>query len=81
MDIRCALIRQVAERLYIEDSVKAVRMCVKVTAVIYEESNRVFCQVGDSSGLMLAYLKKDRLSSIKEGDVVRLLSVTGVRGK
>lgn len=41
----------------------------------------MFCQVGDSSGLMLAYLKtSSRLKSIREGDVVRLLRVKGCRG-
>jgi hypothetical protein len=41
----------------------------------------VFCQVGDSSGLMMAYLKtSSRLKSIREGDVVRLIRAKGCRG-
>ena len=57
-------------------------MYVKVTAVIYTVKDRVFCQVGDSSGLMLAYLKlTHRMPKISEGDVVRLLQVRGVRGR
>lgn len=48
--------------------------------IISNEGNRVLCSVADSSGMMLAYLKKDRVKDIKEKDVVRLLHVRGCRG-
>jgi hypothetical protein len=33
-------------------------MIVKVVFILNEWNSGVFCQVGDSSGLMLAYIKK-----------------------
>lgn len=47
--------------------------------IMNDWSNRVFCQVGDSSGRMLAYIKKDG-KTINEGDVLKLLKVACKRG-
>jgi hypothetical protein len=57
-------------------------MYVKVMAIMNVTADRVFCQVGDSSGRMLAYLKQShRVPRISEGDVVRLLTVKGLIGR
>lgn len=56
-------------------------MTVKVIAVSKNVATYSVCLVGDSSGMILAYLKKDRVKTIKENDVVRLLNVRGMRGK
>lgn len=58
------------------------RMYVQVMAIMNVTNDRVFCQVGDSSGRMLAYLKQShRVPKINEGDVVRLLTVKGLIGR
>jgi hypothetical protein len=41
----------------------------------------VFCQVGDSSGLMFAYLKRDGMKAITEGSVVKITHLTAKRGQ
>jgi len=61
--------------------IKVRRMYVQIVTILEDDSKRVFCIVGDSSGQMLAYLNKSTLKHIKEGDVVRLIGVMGVRGK
>lgn len=54
-------------------------MIVQVAFILNEWTDKLFCQVGDSSGLMLAYLKKDKMV-IKEGDVVTLRKITAKKG-
>ena len=82
MDVRCALVRQVCDKLRKRKTLKVRRMYVQVVTIFEEKNELVFCFVGDSSGQMLAYLKKShRKPQIKEGEVVRLLHVVGIRGK
>lgn len=78
-DKNCQLIREVAERLRKKNSFTVNKMIVKVAFILNEWTDKLFCQVGDSSGLMLAYLKKDRMV-IKEGDVVKLSKITARKG-
>ncbi len=56
-------------------------MTVKVVSIVNNVANYSLCLVGDSSGMILAYLRKDKVKNIKELDVVRLLNVRGMRGK
>jgi len=56
-------------------------MTVKVVTIINIKDNYTLCLVGDSSGMMLAYLRKDKVKTIQKSDVVRLVNIWGVRGK
>ena len=55
-------------------------MTVEVVTVISESSSGAFCIVGDSSGMIMAYLKKETPKSISSLDIVRLQDVRGIRG-
>ena len=54
-------------------------MIVQVLFILNEWTDKLFCQVGDSSGRMLAYIKKDKLM-IKDGDVLKLRKITAKKG-
>lgn len=56
-------------------------MIVKVMFILNEWTTGAFCQVGDSSGLMFAYLKKDGMKAITEGSVVKITHLTAKRGQ
>ena len=81
-DKRCTLIRQVAEILKSGKSTNYLvrKMTVEVVTVISESSSGAFCIVGDSSGMIMAYLKKETPKSISSLDIVRLQDVRGIRG-
>ena len=54
-------------------------MYVKVIAVLRDQSDCSLCRVADSSGSILALLKKGRVNSFKDGVVVRLIRVKATR--
>lgn len=57
-DTKCSLIRHVAAKAKENLSIDVGKMIVRVKFIIKEWSKGIFCQVGDSSGSMLAYIKK-----------------------
>jgi len=57
-DSKCSLIRYIARQLKKNKTFKIYKMIVKIMFIINEWTSGVFCQVGDSSGVMMAYLKK-----------------------
>jgi hypothetical protein len=63
-----------------KSSINVQKMIVQVMFILNEWPAGIFCQVGDSSGRMLAYLKKESMKTINEGDVVKLMKVTAKRG-
>jgi hypothetical protein len=56
-------------------------MIVKISFILNEWNSHIFCQVGDSSGLMLAYIKKPVNQKLNEGDVLNIKKVIGKKGK
>ena len=42
---------------------------------MFDQKDKACCKVGDSSGQVLALLKKGRVNSFKPGDVVRLIHI------
>lgn len=62
-----------------KDIISLHKMIVQVVYILNEWTDKIYCQVGDSSGLMLAYIKKDKLV-IKEGDVLKLSKITAKKG-